>query len=408
MTLRITTTLRKRVASAAVALLWLSSLGALGITGEACIDTVGLLGDGGGGPLEPTDRAGDAGDGGDSGDGAAEAATDASPGCGPTKKDCLGGACVNGACAPVRLTLDESNVVTDVTVFGGYFFYRVGGPGQPGSIVRCPTKGCAAERKEIVSVAAWDGTFAMTVRADGVYYLHPGPSSVTVARCPFDGCPAGGPELLSPSLGDVAHQIVVHEGLVYFAASGNVWSCPVAGCRPPAAPPVALAPLASTPGGMALYGGQLVYSERGDATGVGSRVLRVPLDGGAPTAYPQPPNAPFRVVDVSPVGFVTASFAIAGGQHGKVVLYSGSPPLDTFQELNQFISLAGDAEHVYFTTTGTPSLRRKKWLATYESTDTLFSGSAWGLALDPVSVFFTVVGTPGVSTDPPAVYRLAK
>jgi hypothetical protein len=69
------------------------------------------------------------------GDAAGEAAVEGAAGCGPTNKDCLGGACIAGMCAPVVLATNQDHPGDIVVDDAGVYWVDEGDGGPNGSVM---------------------------------------------------------------------------------------------------------------------------------------------------------------------------------------------------------------------------------------------------------------------------------
>ncbi len=278
--------------------------------------------------------------------------------CGRTGHDCLGGACVAGACQPWTLATGEPNpwhLACDSARV--YWTNDI----APGSIRACPLAGCTGAPASIASMAT--GYTRIAVDGGNLYFSEF--DAGVVATCASTSCTpqplasgenqpmgvaviagtlywadSGGttvrmlspgattPQTLASSAGGGPRTLAYDASTVFWTTSGgHIESCALNGCPSP----TVLAPSEPSPYFIAVYGGDVYW---GDSLDPG-RVQRCPTSGCSPTGPQTIAATPFSngiAVDATGIYWVagdTTSGAVyfcplAGcGPSGPTVLASG-------------------------------------------------------------------------------------
>jgi hypothetical protein len=137
--------------------------------------------------------------------------------CGVCGHSCLGGACVAGACQPVRLA--SAGSVGGIALDDGFVYYA-----ETNTISRVPIAG--GEPKVLVTLPGQLALATLAIDAGHLYFAYDDGATPTIARAPIDG---GAPEDLGASC-YVISAFAVRGGTLTFTCDDAISTCPATGC----------------------------------------------------------------------------------------------------------------------------------------------------------------------------------
>jgi len=191
--------------------------------------------------------------------------------CGRCDHDCLGGACIAGACQPVALATGQAYPL-DLAIDSTNAYWTIWGtlPSNynDGEIRKCALTGCANAPTTVAKSS--DEPTSIAIDATNVYFGNHGTGRV--AKCPLTGCAVM--TQLSSSAGD-PRGIAVDATNVYWVEfdAGTVKKCAIGGCG--------LAPTTIGTGLAAPWG---IAIDASSAYTGGDSIVKVPLSGGGGVA----------------------------------------------------------------------------------------------------------------------------
>jgi hypothetical protein len=303
---------------------------------------------------------GSTGSSGDDGGACGDVSSD-SLNCGACGRDCLGGACEDGACKPVPLATGEG-AVTRIAVHGPTAYWV----NDQGIVRACEWLSCQSSVRTLAFTG--DGGYgppstSLGLGVDGThvywsFYYHS-----FIYRCAVGGCPAG-PEAFAsgPAVG-FPYGLVVDDTNVYWTEQSghSVLRCPKAGCPAPEVltPSPEILPRALTQDGDSVY--WVAAGIPGEPPGILARAPKDAMDGGASVATYQLESPRGVAVRGSTIYYAEwGPVTDAGAQtQGKISRVTGpSIPVIVAGSQAQPTPLTLDDEALYWGNQGDGTIRR--------------------------------------------------